>query len=470
MGWAITEVSIALIAFAAVSGRLRGSAFTPAILFAGVGFLLGNEVFDTMDAGIAVGDIRLLAELTLALVLFSDASSLDARRLSHEAGFPSRLLGIGLPLTIIFGAGVALWLFPDLLFFEAIVLAVLLAPTDAALGQTVVSDKRLPSRVRQGLNVESGLNDGVCVPLLFAAVAFAELEEAPTFEGEIIVDLVKEIGIATVVGLVVALAVGFVVAASKRRGWLDEAWARSCPSPQQQLRIRRPLSWAEAGFIAAFVAGLVYGRRLGAATTASTTRLMEEVGGVLSAVTFFVFGAILIGTGVKDLDLTTVVYAVLSLTAVRMVPVALSLIGSGRGSTHHGVHGMVRAARAGHHRVHAHDHRGVEPRRHRPHCSGRNDHRVVQRRCSWGERTVAHGTLRTLDVQQRPIVRATVGGRRSARHPGASEPVDAPSAGTALTGRSSGNSRASCRRSASIAAANSAMKIRRRPGNDGLGQ
>ncbi len=329
MGWAITEVSIALIAFAAVSGRLRGSAFTPAILFAGVGFLLGNEVFDTMDAGIAVGDIRLLAELTLALVLFSDASSLDARRLSHEAGFPSRLLGIGLPLTIIFGAGVALWLFPDLLFFEAIVLAVLLAPTDAALGQTVVSDKRLPSRVRQGLNVESGLNDGVCVPLLFAAVAFAELEEAPTFEGEIIVDLVKEIGIATVVGLVVALAVGFVVAASKRRGWLDEAWAQVVPLAAAAVAYTTTAELGGSGFIAAFVAGLVYGRRLGAATTASTTRLMEEVGGVLSAVTFFVFGAILIGTGVKDLDLTTVVYAVLSLTAVRMVPVALSLIGSG---------------------------------------------------------------------------------------------------------------------------------------------
>jgi NhaP-type Na+/H+ or K+/H+ antiporter len=329
MGWAITEVSIALIAFAVVSGRLRGSAFTPAILFTGVGLLLGNEVFDTLGAEIAVSNIRRLAEVTLALVLFSDASSLDSRKLLREARFPARLLGIGLPLTIIFGAGVALWLFPDLLFFEAIVLAVLLAPTDAALGQTVVSDKRLPSRVRQGLNVESGLNDGVCVPLLFAAVAFAELEEAPTFEGEIIIDLVKEVGIAIVVGLVVALAVGFVVTASKRRGWLDEAWAQVVPLAAAAVAYTTTVELGGSGFIAAFVAGLVYGRRLGPTTTASTTRLMEEVGGVLSAVTFFVFGAILIGNGVTDLDLTTIVYAVLSLTAVRMVPVALSLIGSG---------------------------------------------------------------------------------------------------------------------------------------------
>jgi NhaP-type Na+/H+ or K+/H+ antiporter len=328
MGWAITEVSIALIAFAAVSGRLRGSALTPAILFAGVGFLLGNEVLDTIGSGVDGGSIRRLAEVTLALVLFSDAASLDSRKLSSEALFPARLLGIGLPLTIVFGSGIALWLFPDLLFFEAIVLAVLLAPTDAALGQTVVSDKRLPSRVRQGLNVESGLNDGVCVPLLFAALAFAELEEAPTFEGEIIVDLVKEVGIALAAGIAVALIVGFIVTESKRRGWLDEAWAQVVPLAAAAVAYSATDELGGSGFIAAFVAGLLYGRRVGAATTHSSTRLMEEIGGVLSAVTFFFFGAVLIGTGIIDLDVSTVVYALLSLTAVRMVPVALSLIGS----------------------------------------------------------------------------------------------------------------------------------------------
>lgn len=328
MGWAITQVAIALIAYAAVSGRLRGSALTPAILFTGVGFLLGNELLKVIGSGFDAGSIRRLAEVTLALVLFTDASSLDSRKLSHEARFPARLLGIGLPLTIIFGAGIALWLFPGLLFFEAVVLAVLLAPTDAALGQTVVSDKRLPSRVRQGLNVESGLNDGVCVPLLFAAVAFAELEEAPTFEGEIIVDLVKEVGIAIIVGLAVALAVGLVVSASKRRGWLDEAWSQVVPLAAAAVAYSATVELGGSGFIAAFVAGLVYGRRLGTATTTSMSRLTEELGGVLSAVTFLFFGAVVIGAGIIDLDVATVLYAILSLTAIRMVPVALSLIGS----------------------------------------------------------------------------------------------------------------------------------------------
>lgn len=329
MSSVIAQVSIALIAFACISGRIRGSAFTPAILFAGVGFLLGNKVLDVMATDIDLGSIRLLAEVTLALVLFGDASSLDARRLSHEVGFPARLLGIGLPLTIILGAGLALWFFPDLLFFEAIVLAVLLAPTDAALGQTVVSDTRLPSRVRQGLNVESGLNDGVCVPLLFTAVAFAELEEAPTLEASIIVDLVKEVGIAIAAGAAVASVVGFMVTESKRRGWLDEAWAQVVPLAAAATAYTATDELGGSGFIAAFVAGMLYGRRIGAKSAHSSSRLMEEIGGVLSAVTFFVFGAILIGDGVTNLDLATIIYAIVSLTAIRMVPVALSLIGSG---------------------------------------------------------------------------------------------------------------------------------------------
>ncbi len=329
MSSVITQVSIALIAFACVSGRLRGGAFTPAILFSGVGFLLGNKILDVIATDIHVGNIRLLAEVTLALVLFGDAASLDARRLSHEVGFPARLLGIGLPLTIIFGAGIALCFFPDLLFFEAIVLAVLLAPTDAALGQTVVSDKRLPSRVRQGLNVESGLNDGVCVPLLFTAVAFAELEEAPTLGGTIIVDLGKEIGIAIALGTVVAFVVGFMVTESKRRGWLDEAWAQVVPLAAAAAAYTATDELGGSGFIAAFVAGMLYGRRIGAMDAHSSSRLLEEIGGVLSAVTFFVFGAVLIGDGIVNLDFATVAYAVASLTVIRMVPVALSLVGSG---------------------------------------------------------------------------------------------------------------------------------------------
>jgi NhaP-type Na+/H+ or K+/H+ antiporter len=329
MGWQITEVAIVLIAFAAVSGRLRGSAITPAIVFVAIGYALGDQGLDLTGKVMDAGSIRLLAEVTLALVLFSDAAGLDTRALPREAAIPARLLGIGLPLTIIVGALAAILMFPALGVFEAVVLAVLLAPTDAALGQTVVSDRRLPSRLRQGLNVESGLNDGVCVPLLFAAVAFAELAEESTFDGAIVVDLVKEVGIALAVGGVVGLVVALVLTFSRGRDWIDEEWAQVVPLAAAAIAYTATAEFGGSGFIAAFAAGLMYRRRAGDVLAHHTTRLMEETGGVLSAVTFFVFGTTVIGRGVTDLDVSTVVYAVLSLTLVRMVPVALSLIGSG---------------------------------------------------------------------------------------------------------------------------------------------
>jgi NhaP-type Na+/H+ or K+/H+ antiporter len=329
VGWGITAVSIALIAFAAVSARFRVSPITPAILFVLVGYLLGTEVLDVIGSNLDVTRVQLLAEVTLALVLFTDASTLDSRVLTGEAGLPARLLSIGLLLTIILGSLIAIWMFPALGLFEAVVLAVLLAPTDAALGQTVVSDRRLPSRLRQGLNVESGLNDGVCVPLLFAAVAFAELDEQPTFDGEILVDLVKEVGIALGVGAVVAVVVAWVFMKSDRRGWLDEQWGQVVPLATAAVAYTSTAELGGSGFIAAFVAGLLYGRFVGAAVVHRTSRLMEELGGILSAVTFFAFGAIVIGIGIVDLDAETIIYAVLSLTVIRMLPVAVSMLGSG---------------------------------------------------------------------------------------------------------------------------------------------
>ena len=329
MGWAITSVAIALVAFAALSGRLHGTAVTPAIVFTGAGFVLGTKGFDLLGSELDTGTVRLLAEVTLTLVLFSDASALRPRVLRRETGVPARMLGIGLPLTIVLGTLFAIGMFPKLGLFEALVLAVLLAPTDAALGQTVVADQRLPSRLRQGLNVESGLNDGVCVPLLFAAVAFAELEEAPTFEGEILIDLVREVGIAVAVGAFAAAAVALVLTWSNRRGWLEAQWGQVVPLATAAIAYSATVEFGGSGFIAAFVAGLVYRQRVGAETAHETTRLTEEVGGLMSAATFFAFGAILIGSGITDLDAATVAYAVLSLTVVRMVPVAISLIGAG---------------------------------------------------------------------------------------------------------------------------------------------
>ncbi|MGI9623239.1 MAG: cation:proton antiporter [Acidimicrobiales bacterium] len=327
-GWDLVLIGAVLIGYAVFSRRLAGSPVTAAIVFVGAGLLFGGDGLEIVEIQLESADLRLLAEVTLALVLFTDATSLDADRLKRQTTLPVRLLGIALPLAIVIGTVVAIPLFSELGLWEAVVLAVLLAPTDAALGQTVVSDKRLPTMVRQGLNVESGLNDGVCVPILVAAVAFAELEEHPEFEGEVIVDLIKEVGIAVGVGLGVALVVVGLMRMSESRNWLGEEWARIVPLATAAVAYVATAELHGSGFIATFVAGLAYGRLLGPLAHRSIA-LNEEIGQLLSAITFFMFGAVMVGQAFDDIDASVVAYALLSLTLVRMVSVGISLVHTG---------------------------------------------------------------------------------------------------------------------------------------------
>ena len=175
--WNLAVVAAVVIGYAAVSRRLEVTIVSAAMVFVTAGLIAGPEVLGWLDLQIQSEGVRVLAEATLTLVLFTDASRIDLRLLRREVGLPVRLLGIGLPLTIAAGTVLAAAVLTRLTWAEALVLAIVLAPTDAALGQAVVTDKRLPSRIRQGLNVESGLNDGICVPLLFIALAIAEAEE-----------------------------------------------------------------------------------------------------------------------------------------------------------------------------------------------------------------------------------------------------------------------------------------------------
>ena len=176
MHWQLATLALILLGFAAISRRIEGTSITAPMVFTAVGMVAGARALGLIDLEQRGEEIKLLTEATLTVVLFSDASRIDLRTLRGEAGVPARLLGIGLPLTLLTGFIAALLIFDALAWPEALLLAVILAPTDAALGQTVVTLTRLPSRVRQSLNVESGLNDGICVPLLFIVLAVAEAD------------------------------------------------------------------------------------------------------------------------------------------------------------------------------------------------------------------------------------------------------------------------------------------------------
>ena len=194
--------------------------------------------------------------MTLTLVLFSDASRIDLPALRREYSVPARLLGIGLPLTIAAGWLVGAGLFGSFSLAEILILAVILAPTDAALGQAVVTDPRLPSRIRQGLNVESGLNDGICVPLLFIALALAEAEAGSETTHGAFVLVVDAIGYGLLMGAIAGVVGGLVARFARRHGLMGSGWSQILPVATAALAYGLAAPLGGSGFIAAFVAGL----------------------------------------------------------------------------------------------------------------------------------------------------------------------------------------------------------------------
>ena len=324
-GWLLPIVAVLLIGYGAVSARLQTSVVTEAMVFVVAGLLLGSWALDVIDLGPANTVVLLLAEVTLAVVLFTDAVRVKLPRLRHEAAVPLRLLGIGLPLTIVAGTLVGLLVFPDLNVWTAAALATILAPTDAALGLPVISNRKLPSRIRQGLNVESGLNDGVCVPLLIIFLTLAVAEEDAAHTGPLRI-LLEEIGFGAVGGVVAGVLGAWVLRHAVARGWATPSWQQIVPVATAILAYTVAAALGGSGFIAAFVAGIAFGV-VGKGDAESSTGFAEQSGQLLNALTFLMFGAVLLGPALGRLDWTVVAYAALSLTVVRMVPVALGMIG-----------------------------------------------------------------------------------------------------------------------------------------------
>ena len=242
MDWALPTIALALLGFAAVSGRLEGTPITAPMVFTAVGLFVGAETLGLVDPTVSSEAVKLLAEATLALVLFGDASRIDLHALRDEVSLPARLLGLGLPLTLLVGFAVGLVVLGSLSWPEALLLAVILAPTDAALGQAVVTLPRLPSRVRQGLNVESGLNDGICVPLFFIVLAVAQAEagdvsDVAAFRLVVRGDRLRHRWAESLAGV---LAAAVVVLAGGRR-LVDGPWLQVVPSLPLLSRLASPM-------------------------------------------------------------------------------------------------------------------------------------------------------------------------------------------------------------------------------------
>jgi sodium/hydrogen antiporter len=326
--WQLVTLALILLGFAAISGRIEGTSVTPAMLFTAAGLVVGVDALGLIDPAAEGLEVEVFAEATLGVVLFSDASRIDLAALRRSLHIPTRLLGIGLPLTIVAGFAVALVVLPDLAWPEALLVAIILAPTDAALGQVVVTSKRLPVRIRQSLNVEAGLNDGICVPLFLIALAIALAEEGAIGHGHAVELVFEKIGYGVVMGLVAGTIAAAVVVHGTTRKSIDDTWLQVVPVAGALLAFTLAEAIGGSGFIAAFVGGMTFGgmrRHHGG----EVSHLIEQTGAVLAAVTFVLFGAVLLGPAIRDLTWQIALYAVLSLTAIRMIPVAISMLGTG---------------------------------------------------------------------------------------------------------------------------------------------
>ena len=321
----LAVLAIVVFAFGLVSRRLEGTFLTAPIAFVAAGILLGPAGLGLVEFGLDSHAVLLLGEIALAIVLFTDAASIKLSALQQNEGLPLRLLGLGMPLTIALGTAAAALLLTDLTFWEAAIVGTVLAPTDAALGQAVVSNPRVPVRVRQALNVEAGLNDGLSVPFLALFLTLAEAEEEHLSASVWIRFALEQIGFGVLVGIGIGLAGGWLVNLASSRGWMTASFQRLA------LLALALVAWALAdqiggnGFIAAFVGGLVLGptvERVGE----RLIRFTESEGQLLSLSVFFVFGVFVVGL-LQPLSWEVVLYAVLSLTIIRMLPVAISLLG-----------------------------------------------------------------------------------------------------------------------------------------------
>ncbi len=322
-------VAVFAFLYSAIAGGVERTMLSGPMIFMSFGLAFGPVGLGILDLDVSSDDLRIFADLTLALILFIDAANANMGVLKRNLQIPRRMLAFGLPMIILLGFGVGILIFDNLTLFELAILATMLAATDAALGKAVVTNEAVPPRIREGLNAESGLNDGICVPILFVFIALAVGSNTENSSMGLALKLVaQEIGIGLVVGLGLSALGAWFLKQCWKRGWVTDIWSQlpvvalavSCFTVAQSLH--------GSGYIAAFTGGILFGV-LAKESTHKLVHAAEGVGETLALVTWVIFGAAVAGKYFEYFSWQVIVYSVLSLTLIRMLPIYLSLAGTG---------------------------------------------------------------------------------------------------------------------------------------------
>lgn len=321
--------ALLIFTFGLFSRIAERKSVTGPMFFMTVGILGSSLAFDLIHATPQMGPVKLVAELALTLVLFIDASMIDKTVLRGASSrVPARLLLIGLPLTMLLGTGLGVLMFDSVSLWAIVLMALILSPTDAALGQAVVKSEEVPSHIRQSISVESGLNDGIALPPILICLALLGAE-AGDREGAWLGFVIKQVTLGPIVGLAVGLIGGRLIQGMSDRGWMEETFQRLSALPLAILAFALAESVEGNGFIAAFSAGL--GLTMGV-TSAHVRHQVQEFGETegtqLILVVFLIFGLAMVPLAAQYWGWRELIYALASLTVLRMVPVAVALIGA----------------------------------------------------------------------------------------------------------------------------------------------
>jgi len=317
---------LVVLAYALLSARFERAWISMPMVMVAVGFVLGADGIGLVQVNIHSETVKTTAEITLALMLFHDAVRIDLRALRESIRIPARLLGVGLPLMIVLGTGVAWGMFPAIGLAAAALVATMLAPTDAALGEAVVSDKRVPVSIRQGLNVESGLNDGLSVPIFLVLLAICA--NPGGFEsGALVTELARQIGFGVLGGVLVGGIGGVLFRVGLKRGTIMKPWRQIAILAIALGCFVSAAVLGGSGFIGAFAGGVIFGLT-SEARSSEDNSLTEHLGIAFDAASFLMVGAALLPFALEYANWSVVGYAVLSLVALRLVSVVVAMLGT----------------------------------------------------------------------------------------------------------------------------------------------
>jgi len=325
----VVFMALLILGYGFFSKKAENSIITGPMVFLVIGLLVSLIDLELLAEGPKAGFVEPLMEFTLLLVLFIDGSTIDLKSLNKDKILPMRLLAIGLPLTMVLGSFIAIAMYPDTNPLVLILMAFILSPTDAALGLAVVTGEKVPQRVRQTINVESGLNDGIALPPILVCIALLSGSAGDGFDVDYWLGFVtKQFLYGPLIGGLIGWVGGKLVEIAFKRGMITVVYQMLASISIAVLAFSGAEFFEGNGFIAAYVAGMVLGTR-----NELLRERMKEFGEAESQIMilfiFLLVGMILVPISYVWWDWKAWVYAILSLTVIRMVPVAISLFRSG---------------------------------------------------------------------------------------------------------------------------------------------